>query len=43
MDTHFCLSNVEQVNVPDSQERAELLLAGLGEKKITLDEYYQFQ
>ena len=37
--TFICLSNKEQDTVPDSQERASLMLAGLGEKKIVLDEY----
>jgi hypothetical protein len=39
----LCLANVDQKTVPDSQERADLLLAGLGEKKIALDEFSHSQ
>ena len=41
--TFVCLANIDQKTVPDSQERADLLLAGLGEKKITLDEFSHSQ
>ena len=34
--TFVCLSNPEQNYVPDSDERGQLQLAGLGEKKISL-------
>ena len=40
--TFVCLANVHQKSVPDSQEGAELLLAGLGENKLTLDEHCQW-
>ena len=41
--TFVCLASKEQDAIPDSQERASLLLAGLGEKKITFDEYCNHQ
>ena len=41
--TFVCLASKEQDVVPDSQVRAALLLAGLGEKKITFDEYCNHQ
>ncbi len=34
--TYVALASVNQETVPDSQERAELLIAGLGEKRITI-------
>ena len=35
----MCLSNVNQEYLPDGQERAQLQIAGLGEKKICLNAY----
>lgn len=34
--TFVCLSNTNQEVMPDGQERAELQIAGLGEKRVTL-------
>ena len=31
----MCLANTDQSSAPDGQERAELQIAGLGEKRIT--------
>ena len=39
MDSHLCLANISQVEVPDSDERASLQLSGLGEKRIILNAY----
>lgn len=41
--TFVCLSNKDKQTVPDSSERAALLLAGLGEKKVTFDEFCNHQ
>lgn len=38
----MCLAKRESSSVPDSQERAALILSGLGEKKIQLDEYSEW-
>lgn len=40
--TFVCLAKRESSSVPDSQERAALILSGLGEKKIQLDEYSEW-
>jgi hypothetical protein len=40
--TFVCLAKRETTSVPDSQERAALILSGLGEKKIQLDEYSEW-
>ena len=34
-----CLSSTEQDYTPDGQERAELQLPGLGQKRVTLSAY----
>ena len=34
--TFICLSSTVQESVPDGHERAELQIAGLGEKRVTL-------
>ena len=39
----MCLSNTDQDTIPDGQERAALQIAGLGEKKITLNAYAEAQ
>ena len=41
--TFVCLSLPSQRYVPDSDERAVLQLAGLGEKKISIDAYSDAQ
>ena len=41
--TFVCLSNKDKQTVPDSSEQAALLLAGLGEKKVTFDEFCNHQ
>ena len=43
MDSHLCLANISQVEVPDSDERASLQLSGLGEKRIILNAYSEMQ
>ena len=40
--TFVCLANTTQDEVPDSDERASLQLAGLGEKRITLCSFSNF-
>uniref|UniRef100_A0A1X7SW80 Uncharacterized protein n=1 Tax=Amphimedon queenslandica TaxID=400682 RepID=A0A1X7SW80_AMPQE len=37
--TFVCLANKQQDIIPDSNERAKLQLAGLGEKKISMEGY----
>ena len=41
--TFVCLASVSQETVPDGQERSELQIAGLGEKRITLNAYADAQ
>ena len=41
--TFVCLSSVSQETLPDGQERADLQIAGLGEKRITLSTYADAQ
>ena len=41
--TFVCLASRSSAVVPDGQERASLILAGLGEKKIQFDEYAVWQ
>ena len=43
--THMfvCLSNTNQEEVPGSDERASLQLAGLGEKRVTLNAYSEME
>ena len=41
--TFVCLASVNQETLPDGQERADLQIAGLGEKRITLSAYADAQ
>ena len=41
--TFVCLASASQDTLPDGQERAELQIAGLGEKRITLSAYVDAQ
>ena len=37
MESHICLSATNQESLPDGEDRATLQIAGLGEKRITLN------
>ena len=41
--TFVCLARVDQEIIPDGQERAELQIAGLGEKRVPLSSYADAQ